>query len=58
MGEQSIIIRKLSTEDLDQYNELLRYAFQVTEKTLLERGLESDDIRKEKFSVLENARVV
>lgn len=58
MGEQSIIIRKLSTEDLDQYNELLRYAFQVTEKTLLERGLESDDIRKEKFSVLENAHVL
>ena len=32
-------IRKLMAEqDLEQYNDLLRYAFQVTEKQLLDYG--------------------
>ncbi len=51
-------IRKLGIEDIDQYNELLRYAFQVTEKTLLDYGWENDEIRKSKFPVLENAHVL
>lgn len=36
MKDQTIEIRRLSIADIDQYNELLRYAFQVTEKTLLD----------------------
>ena len=51
-------IRKLSIDDLDQYNELLRYAFQVTEKTLLNYGWENDDIRQSKFPVLEHEHVL
>lgn len=51
-------IRKLSIADLDQYNELLRYAFQVTEKTLLDYGWENEDIRKAKFPVLEHEHVL
>ena len=31
-------IRYLTTDDLDQYNALLRYAFQITEQELLETG--------------------
>lgn len=58
MKNQTIEIRKLSIEDIDQYNELLRYAFQVTEKTLLDYGWENDEIRKSKFPVLENAHVL
>lgn len=58
MKNQTIEIRKLSIEDIDQYNELLRYAFQVTEKTLLDYGWENDEIRKSKFPVLENANVL
>ena len=40
MSTDSIELRKLTAQDLDQYNGLLRYAFQVTEKTLLESGWE------------------
>lgn len=58
MKKQDIVILKLSTKHIDQYNELLRYAFQVTEKTLLDYGWENDDIRKSKFPVLEHANVL
>jgi len=53
-----IEIKKLSAEHLDQYNQLLRYAFQVTEKTLLDYGWENEDIRQSKFPVLEHAYVL
>lgn len=50
-------IRKLMAEqDLEQYNDLLRYAFQVTEKQLLDYGWENEDIRQSKMPVLEKAR--
>ena len=51
-------IRQLQADDLEQYNDLLRYAFQVTEDMLLEYGWENDDIRQSKFPVLERARVL
>lgn len=52
-------LRKLTAEnDLEQYNDLLRYAFQVTEKQLLDYGWENDDIRQSKMPVLEKARVI
>ena len=57
MSTDSIDIRKLTAQDLDQYNGLLRYAFQVTEKTLLESGWEDEDIKQSKFPVLERASV-
>ena len=36
----------------------MRYAFQVTEKTLSEFGWENEDIRQSKFPVLEHAYVL
>ncbi len=52
-------MRKLTADDdLEQYNDLLRYAFQVTEKQLLEYGWENDDIRQSKLPVLKQARVL
>lgn len=50
-------IQALSADHLDQYNALLRYAFQVTEKTLAEYGWEEDDIKQSKFPILERAHV-
>lgn len=50
-------IRKLTTDDTEQYNKLLRYAFQVTEKVLYEAGWEDEDIKQSKFPVLERANV-
>ena len=51
-------IKRLGAEDLDQFNDLLRYAFQVTQKDLLEIGWENDEIRKSKFPILQHASVL
>lgn len=51
-------IRNLTTDDLDQYNSLLRYAFQVTELDLAKAGWRDDDISQSKFPVLERADVI
>lgn len=51
-------IRNLKTDDLDQYNTLLRYAFQVTEQDLAETGWHGDEIKQSKFPVLERADVL
>jgi len=51
-------IRSLTTADLDQYNNLLRYAFQVTEQDLSETGWRDDEIKQSKFPVLERADVL
>ena len=46
-----------SESDLDQYNALLRYAFQVTEQDLSETGWRDDEIKQSKFPVLHIPRV-
>lgn len=50
--------RVLTIEDADQYNALLRYAFQVTEQELAETGWKDDEITQSKFPVLERADVL
>ena len=35
---EELSIRSLTTDDIDQYNSLLRYAFQVTEEELQRAG--------------------
>ena len=51
-------IKALTTDYLDQYNNLLRYAFQVTEQELSETGWRDDEIKQSKFPVLERADVL
>lgn len=51
-------VRHLTTDDLEQYNQLLRYAFQVTEQELAETGWRDDEIKQSKFPVLERADVL
>ena len=57
MVKSNFHIRELTSADLDQYNALLRYAFQVTEKNLQDYGWEEDDIKQSKFPILERADV-
>ena len=40
-------------KDLDQYNALLRYTFQVTEDELTATGWKDEEIKQSKFPVLE-----
>ena len=51
-------IRRLTTDDLDQYNALLRYAFQVTEQDLMKAGWKDDEFIQSKFPILERADVL
>ncbi len=51
-------IRNLKTDDLDQYNSLLRYAFQITEQELSTCGWRNDEIKQSKFPILERADVL
>ena len=51
-------VRYLTTDDLDQYNHLLRYAFQVTEQDLTETGWQDEEIKQSKFPVLRRADVL
>ena len=57
MNKEKFTMRKLTIEDADQYNALLRYAFQVTDQELFEYGWEDEDIKQSKFPVLERANV-
>lgn len=51
-------IRYLKTDDLEQYNSLLRYAFQITEQDLTISGWRGDEIKQSKFPILERADVL
>ena len=51
-------IRYLDTNDAEQYNDLLRYTFQVTEDELAATGWEEEEIMQSKFPVLERADVL
>lgn len=56
--DQELTIRSLTTDDLDEYNSLLRYAFQVTEEDLQRAGWRDDEIMQSKFPILERADVL
>lgn len=51
-------IRYLKTDDVEQYNSLLRYAFQITERELALSGWRGDEIKQSKFPILERADVL
>ena len=55
---QNYTFRRLRTDDLEAYNRLLRYAFQVTESELSSTGWRADEIKQSKFPVLERADVL
>ena len=52
------LTRYLEAKDLDQYNALLRYTFQVTEEELTATGWKDDEIKQSKFPVLERVDVL
>ena len=50
-------MRELDQNDLEQFNALLSYAFQVTSMELLQTGWEEDEIKRAKSPILEEATV-
>ena len=55
--QERLKMRELTKQDVSQFNDLLRYAFQVTRKELMDVGWEEDEIRRSKYPVLEKATV-
>ena len=51
-------IRDLMINDLDQYNALLCYAFQVTEQQLMRVGWRNEDIKQSKFPIPERIDIL
>lgn len=56
--DKNYSIRNLTTDDVEQYNALLRYAFQVTEQDLIKTGWCAEEIKQSKFPVLERADIL
>lgn len=62
MNRQSIRerleLRHVTKDDLTQFNALLRYAFQVTDKELKRIGWDEEEIRQSKSPILDRANVL
>lgn len=59
MSQQPLFtMRTLDGKDLEDFNDLLRYAFQVTNRELSKTGWEVDEIKVEKAPILEAAYVL
>lgn len=58
MKKNNFIMKEVGIEYLEQYNELLKYVFQVTEDELQHSGWEKDDIIKAKAPNLKKADVL
>ncbi|NMA74701.1 MAG: GNAT family N-acetyltransferase, partial [Bacteroidales bacterium] len=54
---EQLTLKPVSLKYIDQFNELLRYVFQVTNSELEESGYEDGEIIKAKRPILQNAEV-
>lgn len=55
---EHLVIKSVGIEYLDQFNELLRYVFQVTNQDLQESGYEDGEIIRAKQPILQKADVI
>lgn len=55
--KEQFYIKELDDSHLEQFNKLLRYAFQVTERDLFNAGWSGEEIKLAKYPILRNARV-
>ncbi len=55
---QKLSIKQVTTENIEQFNKLLRYAFQVTDSDLLKFGWNNEEITQSKYPILKNAYVL
>lgn len=58
MGKKDLKIRAVGSEYLEQYNQLLRYVFQVTTKELSTIGWQEKEMLHAKFPTMEQADVL
>lgn len=58
MNKKNLKIRTVGSEYMDQYNQLLRYVFQVTEQDLSTIGWKEKEIVRAKFPTMEKADIL
>ncbi len=58
MNKSNLKIRPVTGEDVEQYNALLRYVFQVTDQQLRSVGWKEKEFIQAKFPTLEKADVI
>lgn len=56
--KKRLILKPVGLKYLDQFNQLLRYVFQVTNNDLLESGYDDGEIVRAKRPILKNAEVI
>jgi predicted acetyltransferase len=56
--KKNLEIKKVGPEHLEQYNQLLRYVFQVTDRELHQIGWDDQEIMQAKLPILEQAEVL
>lgn len=56
--QEGFEIKRLDSSHLEQFNALLRYAFQVTDEELVKVGWEANEIKQAKFPILKAADVL
>ncbi|WP_034572184.1 GNAT family N-acetyltransferase [Helicobacter saguini] len=56
--KERLVMKMLDTSHIEQFNELLRYAFQVTDSDLLFTGWSDDSIKRSKYPILQHAKVL
>lgn len=55
---KNLKIKSLEAKDVEQFNDLLRYVFQVTDKELSDSGYEDGEIQRAKVPVLDESDVI
>ena len=58
MNKKNLKMKSVGSEYMDQYNELLRYVFQVTDQELNSIGWEEKEIIRAKFPTMQKADVI
>ena len=56
--KSELTLRRLDSNDVEQFHELLRYAFQVTQKDLFHFDWDNEELKASKSPILENAHVL
>lgn len=57
-GESDFVMKEVTKEYVEEFNDLLRYVFQVTNQDIFESGYDEEELLKAKMPILEHAFVL
>lgn len=56
--KDELVLRNVEVEDIEQFNNLLKYVFQVSNQSLVQLGYSEKELVKVKYPVLQNSNVL